>query len=257
MTTKKTVLSCLLGLLLPALCGARGTAALDSMKAQADEAYAGKRYEQAARLYARVAGSVESASVCYNLGCAYYRMDSMAQSVLWFERALKPDPADEDTRANLQLARGKTIDRINAKHDFVMVTLLRRAAGMLNLSQWAWACLTLFTLAMLALAAFLRGGSVPVRKGGFFASAILLLLCLLGNACALYHRHEAGRHDAAIVVSPVVTVKSTPSGSGNDLFLMHEGTRVESRENSIRDWAEIEIADGKVGWIEKKHFTVI
>ena len=79
----------------------------------------------------------------------------------------------------------------------------------------------------------------------------------MGNACALYQRHEANRHDAGVVMSSMVTVKSTPSDSGNDLFILHEGTRVEIRDGSLKDWAEIEIADGKVGWIEKKHFEII
>lgn len=254
---KKIIMLCLGLLLLPALCAAAGTARLDSLKAQADEAYARERYEQAAGLYSRVADSVASASVYYNLGCAYYRMDQMAQSVLWLERALKLSPADEDIEANLQLAREKTIDRITAKHDFVMLDLLHRMASLLNLGQWAWTCLALFILALLALALFFTGSSVPMRKGGFFASITLLLLCILGNACALYQRYEAGRHDAGVVMAPVVTVKSTPSDSGNDLFLLHEGTRVEIRDSSLKDWAEIEIADGKVGWIEKKHFVVI
>lgn len=58
-------------------------------------------------------------------------------------------------------------------------------------------------------------------------------------------------------MSPSVTVKSTPSDSGNDLFVIHEGTRIEITDNSLKDWCEIRIVDGKVGWIRKKNFTVI
>ena len=104
----------LLGLLmLPTLCMADETAALDSLKAQADKAFAQEKYEQAAEISTRIADSVTSVSVCYNLGCTYYRLDSMAQSVLWFERALKLNPADENIECNLRLALEKTIDRYN------------------------------------------------------------------------------------------------------------------------------------------------
>lgn len=54
-----------------------------------------------------------------------------------------------------------------------------------------------------------------------------------------------------------VTVRSTPTKSGTDLFVIHEGTRVEVRDNSMRDWAEVQIADGKVGWIEKSSYEAI
>ena len=46
-------------------------------------------------------------------------------------------------------------------------------------------------------------------------------------------------------------------GSNVEYFIfIEEGTRVEIRDNSLKDWAEIEIADGKVGWIQKKHFVL-
>ncbi|MGN0232914.1 MAG: tetratricopeptide repeat protein [Bacteroidaceae bacterium] len=248
----------LMGLLmLPTFCKAGNADTLDSLKAQADKAFAEEKYEQAAVLYNQIADSVVSVNVCYNLGCTYYRLDDMAKSVLWFERALKLNPADEDIEANLQLAREKTIDRITAKHNFVVLDIFYRMTSMLSLSQWTWACLTLFVLTLVMLALFLLADRISLRKSGFFASIFFLLLCILGNVCALYQQHESSRHDAGIVMSSVVTVKSTPSEGGNDLFLLHEGTRIEIRDNSLNDWAEIEIADGKVGWIQKKHFVII
>lgn len=248
----------LMGLfVLPALCKAGTTDMLDSLKTIADKAFAEEKYDRAAELYNQIADSVASVSVCYNLGCTYYRLDDMAHSVLWFERALKLNPADEDIEANLQLAREKTIDRITAKHNFVVLDIFYRMTSMLSLNQWTWACITLFILALVMLGVFLIADRVTLRKSGFFASVLFLLLCILGNVCALYQKHESSRHDAGIVMSSVVTVKSTPSEGGNDLFLLHEGTRVEIRDSSLKDWAEIEIADGKVGWIQKKHFVII
>lgn len=254
---KKITLFLLGVLMLPTLCIATESNELDSLKAKADKAFSEEKYEEAANTYKRVADSVASVDVYYNLGCTYYRLDDMAKSVLWFERALKLNPADEDIEANLQLAREKTIDRINAKHSFVVLDIFHHIAAMLSLTQWTWTCLSLFILALVAAILFLVSPNIKIRKYGFFASAFFLLLCIVGNGCAWYQKHEASRHDAGVIVSSVVTVKSTPSEGGNDLFLLHEGTRVEIKDNSLKDWAEIEISDGKVGWIQKKHFEVI
>ncbi len=248
----------LLGLLiLPALCKAAEQVSPDSLKAQADKAFSEEKYEEAAKLYHRIADSVASVNVYYNLGCTYYRLDDMAHSVLWFERALKLDPADEDIEANLLLAREKTIDRIASKHNFVMLDIFHRVANTLNMNQWAWTCLGFFVFTLMALALFLLSSRISVRKGGFFASILFLLLCIMGNVCALYQKHAGNNHDAGVIMTSVVTVKSTPSEGGNDLFLLHEGTRIEIRDGSLKDWAEIKIADGKVGWIQKKHFVII
>lgn len=64
-------------------------------------------------------------------------------------------------------------------------------------------------------------------------------------------------HVNGIIMSPAVTVKSTPTENGSDLFVIHEGTNVEIRDSSMKNWLEIQIADGKIGWIPKKSLELI
>jgi SH3-like domain-containing protein len=52
-------------------------------------------------------------------------------------------------------------------------------------------------------------------------------------------------------------VKSTPSQGGTDLFILHEGTKVRVLDNSIGDWCEVSVPDGKQGWVETKQIEVI
>ena len=83
------------------------------------------------------------------------------------------------------------------------------------------------------------------------------MMCILFNVLAYSLRNYNNTHTAGIIMEPAVTVRSTPTKSGADLFVIHEGTRVEIRDNSMRDWAEVQIADGKVGWIEKSTYEAI
>ena len=52
-------------------------------------------------------------------------------------------------------------------------------------------------------------------------------------------------------------VKSTPSKNGTDLFILHEGTKVNITDGTMRDWKKIRVADGKEGWIETREIEVI
>ena len=52
-------------------------------------------------------------------------------------------------------------------------------------------------------------------------------------------------------------VKSTPTAGGTDLFILHEGTRVDIIDNTMADWKEIRVPDGKQGWVEAKQIEVI
>jgi hypothetical protein len=55
--------------------------------------------------------------------------------------------------------------------------------------------------------------------------------------------------ESAIIMDPSVTVRSTPSTSGTELFILHEGKKVIIKDDSMKDWKEIEIEDGNIGWL--------
>lgn len=230
---------------------------LSEMKTQADSAYARADYEAAVKLYGKLAEQNLTTDVCYNLGCAYYRLDDIAHSVLWFERALKLSPSDKDVLFNLELARTKTIDRIIPQHEFILFTYFHRMTNWFSLRTWTTFALLSFVLMLACLLVFWASGSVTIRKFTFSSAIVLLLFTILSNVCALRQRNFKQTHTSGIITAPAVTVKSTPADNGNDLFVLHEGSKVEIRDSSLKEWCEVSIADGKVGWIPKKTFDLI
>lgn len=227
------------------------------MKTQADSAYARADYETAVKLYGELAEQNLTADVCYNLGCAYYRIDDIAHSVLWFERALKLNPSDKDVLFNLELARTKTIDKIIPQHEFILFTYFRLMTNWFSLRTWTIVSILCFVLMLASLLFFWASGSVSVRKLTFSLAIVLLLVTILSNVCAMQQRNFKQTHTSGIITTPAVTVKSTPADNGNDLFVLHEGAKVEIQDSSLKEWCEVSIADGKVGWIPKKAFDLI
>jgi hypothetical protein len=53
-----------------------------------------------------------------------------------------------------------------------------------------------------------------------------------------------------------VTVKSSPDNSGNDLFILHEGTKVNIKL-TLGDWVEINTLDGNSGWMPANSIEII
>ena len=230
---------------------------LAEMKIQADSAYARADYETAVKLYGKLAKQNATSDVCYNLGCAYYRLDDMAHSVLWFERALKLEPSDKDILTNLEMTRTKTIDKIIPQHEFILFTYFRAMTNWFSLRTWTIIALLSFVFVLVLLLLFWASGSMFVRKCAFSSAVLLLLVCILSNVCAVQQRNFKQTHTSGIIISPAVTVKSTPADNGNDLFVLHEGSKVEILDSSLKEWCEVSIADGKVGWIPKKSFDLI
>ena len=251
---KRILTFCFLQLLLCSVLLAVNT---DSLKVVADSAYAKEDYESAAKTYLRIAKQGESAAVCYNLGNCYYRLDDIAHAVLWYERASLLSPGDDDIRFNLDMARSKPIDRITPRHEFFFVTWFRLMTNWMSADSWARLSILLFVLCLVSLAVYIYGQQMWLRKTGFTLAVVFLIATLLGNVCAWSQRDRQTSRQGAIVMSPSVVVKSTPSKSGSDLFVLHEGTRVDIRDNSLSQWAEVVLADGKQGWLEKKTIEVI
>lgn len=229
----------------------------EEIKLKADSAFAAEDFAMAEALYLELANQGESATIYYNLGCTYYRQDMMAKAVLWFERAQLLDPSDSDIRFNLSMARGKTVDRIIPKHEMFFVSLWKSMMHNCSVSEWAYWAIAVFVLSLLMIALYLYSSAIVLRKIGFFGCIFFLVLCCLFNTLAYSLRNYNNTHTAGIIMEPAVTVKSTPTKSGTELFVIHEGTRVEIKDNSMREWAEVQIADGKVGWIEKYTYEAI
>ena len=227
------------------------------IKIQADSAYAARQYKQARDLYLQLAAQGQSLSIYYNLACTYYRLEDYPNSILWFERAAKLDPSDSDVKHNLAMARSKTIDRITPAHNMFIVSAWHSLTRSMSVTRWAHTAIFLFVFTMLMAGIYLWGRNILLRKIGFFSAIIGILLCLLSNICAYSQRHYNRHHDSGILMQPAVTVKSTPEKNGNDLFVIHQGTRIDIKDDSMKDWVEITIADGKSGWIQRNTFQKI
>jgi len=53
-----------------------------------------------------------------------------------------------------------------------------------------------------------------------------------------------------------VVVRSSPSDTGTELFILHEGTKVRVKEE-ISGWRNILVVDGREGWIGSADFESI
>jgi len=198
-----------------------------------------------------------SKELYYNLGNAYFKTGEMAQSILWYERALKLDPSDADIRHNLEYARSLTQDRIEEVPEIFFEQWGHALCYLLPSNTWAVLCLVFLAAAVAMALLFLLGSTAGRRRVGFFVGIACLLLAFLGWDFAQWQRQEALAQDRAIVMRPVSSVKSSPSAeSAKDLFILHEGTRVKILDN-VGSYTNIELGDGRQGWLPTGDIEVI
>jgi tetratricopeptide (TPR) repeat protein len=224
---------------------------------QANEAYANGDFQTAVQLYEdAIKEKGKSAVVYYNIGNSYYKLNKVASSILNYERALLLDPGDKDIRFNLEIARLKTVDKIEPAGDFFLSEWFNAIRNSLSTDEWSYFGIVCFILLIAGLFLFFFSRRIFVKKLGFYAAVVLLVLVIFGNVFAYSQKKRLSQRNTAIIFVQTTTIKSSPDNSGTDLFILHEGTKVEIK-SKLGNWNEIKTADGNVGWIKNEEIEVI
>lgn len=218
-------------------------------KAAGDSAYMRNDYASAIQIYESLLQQGEASEVYYNLGNSYYKSDEIAKAILNYERALLLNPGNGDIRANLEIARSKTVDKVVPVPEIFFISWYKSLINTLSMNAWGKLGIVFFILFLIAVSIYLVSKKVILKKVGFISGIVLLLFAILSNVFAFQQQSELNNRDSAIVLSPSVTVRSTPSESGTSLFILHEGHKVQVKDDTMREWKEIRLEDGKVGWV--------
>ena len=240
----------LLLLVMPFAAHAQQDAYVDSLWNAANAAYSEGRWDAAASGYEMISDmGLESAALYCNTGNAYAKSGSLPMAILYYERALKADPSYEDAAYNLDLMNSRIQDRIDPVPEFFLKKWMKEISYMMDSDAWAVAALVLLGLSLAMILLFLLAPSVAGRRTGFFTGLLLLVVMCLALGFSVSQKKAYMNADKAIVMRPVVSVKSSPSAEASkDLFILHEGTKVTVLDQ-VGAWNNISLADGRQGWL--------
>ena len=231
---------------------------LDSLWNAGTSVYADGKHGEAFDAWNEIASQgYESAELYTNMGDACFKNQDLAGSILWYSRALKLDPSYKDARFNLEFARTLTQDHIEEVPEFLLRQFFRKVGY--TMSSDSWAVISLLALAaMLAmLLLFLLSRSSSGRMWGFFTGVAMLLVFILCVSFAASQKADYMRAEDAVVMRPVVSVKSSPAASdAKDLFILHEGTCIKVMD-VVGKWYKIRLTDGREGWCEQSVVDII
>lgn len=219
--------------------------------------YTAGDYNGAIATYDSIVNSgLESAPLYYNLAGAYFKAGKNGKAILNYHRAARLDPSNEDIEHNLAYAESRVVDKIESVPGSTVGRWFDGAARLFSADGWGVLSLVMLGLVIALLLFYLLSERRRVRKVGFFVGLVAIVCLVLSVALGLSARGKLLDDTEAIVLSTASSVKASPDRSGKDLFILHEGTKVEVLD-SFGDWTEIRIADGKEGWILSSAIEVI
>jgi len=224
-------------------------AGIDTLFYKANEEYNKELYTNAVDDYLQVIqNGYESPEVYYNIGNAYFKLDDFPSAILYYEKAKKLAPNDEDINFNLKVANTKIVDKIEPLPVLFLKTWWKATYNLFNSTTWAWITIFSFIVFFLLLAFYLLSNKVFIRKASFYVGVFAIFITVISFILAFEKYNVEHNQKAAIVFTPTLTVKSSPSEGSVDLFVIHEGSKVKIIDK-VGGWYEIRIASGSVGWL--------
>ena len=212
--------------------------------------YKGGSYNKAIDEYKQLVDEGYSGvALFYNLGNSYYRIGKLGYAILYYEKALRISPSDEDVQHNLNFAKLSTVDRIQPLPRFFLFDWWEAILSSFTENGWAYIVFIVYLLLLILIALYVFSRSVFQQKLIFFSGIAVVFILAISISLLIVKINRDETIKSGIIVEQVVTVKSSPEPNSTDAFVIHEGLKV-NLEDKLDTWVKIRLADGKVGWIE-------
>jgi tetratricopeptide (TPR) repeat protein len=236
-------------------CLARADAAFERGVRATDLAAARQAFHEATQEYERlVADGVENGKLYYNLGNAYVRLGDVPQAILSYRLGQRLLPRDEQIAANLAFARSRVADRIEATDTSRLLRQLFVVHHAFSVRERMRGAAVAFLVAWAVLIA-----RIFVPRRSLSVIGLLALAVSLGLATSIYAQtSDEAQHPLGVLASDEVLVRKGDGETYEPQFNRPLGRGLEFRVLNRRDeWLQIELPDGKTGWIRAEQAAVI
>ncbi len=211
--------------------------------------YKNGAYQKAIDLYLQIEKTQQvSSDLYYNIANSYYKLNNVANTIYYYEKALKLDPLNDDAANNLEFAKRMTIDNIEVLPKTFLQKFEANYIQKLSYNQWAILAVILSFLAATLFLLFYFS-SISGKKRIYFLTSILSFFLLIIAVFTSFNQYQkAINTKTGIIFAPEVSVNNAPTSNSEEVFVLHEGTKINILD-TVDNWKKIKLADGKIGWI--------
>ncbi len=232
-------------------------AAVNDSVSAANQLYNAGKYAEANRKYQYVVSQgFESAEVYYNLGNCFYKTGNATYAILNYERARKLAPNDEDIRYNMDLARTQIVDNIVTLPEPGFLRWWKQLISSQSINFWGTLSIVTFFIFLSLFGLFLLSSKYSVKRLSFWFSVASLSVSVLTFSFGSHLTSRLINHNTAVITDRSVRIKSSPSETGTELFIVHEGVTVQLTDK-LGDWVNVSLPDGNKGWVKESSIVRI
>ena len=221
------------------------------------ELYNNGKYNEAINQFQSIIENGEHSEVLYfNLGNSYYKINDIANSIYFFEKALMLNPNNNDVLNNLSFSQNMLIDKIEKLPANQILDFFNFISKILNVQQWLMIGILLFYVFLATFLLYFFSTKTNLKRNYFTLSLILFSLAVVFIFSGINQFENNKNTVSAIIFEKKIDFRTEPNSRSEVLFDLHEGTKVVVKEE-LNEWCLVEIKDGNKGWVELKSIKKI
>ncbi len=214
-------------------------------------AYNDGDYETAKNNYEQILDNGEtSAALYYNLANSHFKLNNVAPSIYYYEKALQLEPNDRDIRNNLAIVQDLVIDDVSASQSSGIIRVWQNSVSILGYNGWAWAAIIFSFIFAILFALYYFSNKSLVKRILFSFSVVCIFLAVFSLIFAFQQKDRVSNYDYAIIFSQEVPVRDEPTLRSSESFYLHEGTKIKVLER-FQNWIKFELPNGLQGWMDE------
>lgn len=224
---------------------------------KANALYNEGKYAEAIDNYESILDSdMHSSELYFNLGNANYKLNNIAPSIYYYEKALQLNPNSEDIKNNLAYAQNMTIDAIDKVPEVGFSRIFKKIINTFQTDTWAKIAIGGVFVFVLLFLLYHFSYATTRKRIAFIVSVISIVVAFVSLAMAFQKEALNKNDNPAIVYAQESRVKTDPNQASEELFRLHEGTKVQVLE-TYDDWNKIQLSDDSTGWIPSKDIKLL
>jgi len=220
---------------------------------EANEAYSNNEFETAIQKYEQILEDGKtSVAVYYNLANSNYKLNRVAPSIYYYEKALQLNPTDKDVQNNIEFAQNMTIDDIPVVEETGLGKTINQLISTFSYNTWAYLAITLSVIFVVLFLLYYFSRK-PILKRVFLSTAVIVFLVGSMSVYFAFKQQEIQfNNQYAIIFAEEAAIKNEPDQRGEAAFNLHEGTKAKVLED-YQGWVKVELANGSQGWTKNEN----
>ena len=220
--------------------------------------YNNGNYQEAIQSYEQILDNgVHSSELYFNLANAYYKLNRIAPSIYFYEKAQQLSPKDKEIKKNLSFAKNMTIDDIETVPEMGLSKITKNVINTFSFDVWAKFSVALVMLFVILALGYYFSYSTTKKRLAFLGSCTALLMTFVMVFFAFQKYKYVQNDNPAIVFAQESQIKTEPNLRSETAFELHEGTKVQVLESYNKNWTKVKLADGKTGWISSQDIKIL